>query len=345
MSLRGLERVLDERMGWQDSRVVAERPFTEGWSMETSAVTVRYRDGDGEHERELVVRREPARGLVEPYDVAKEARVLQEAARGGIPVPHVYFVEADPSVFERPFCVMEHVDGFVPEIGLGDAIDCFAGKEELRAGLADDFVAILSRIHNIDATTADFSFLRYPRQARSAALLQVEHWEEVLARAGQPDPLVSLAIAWLKANAPHTDRPALLHSDFRTGNYIVRDGRIAAVLDWEMAHIGDIHEDLCFTLNELWKSPGPQRRVCHVVDEQVFIDRYQAETGRTIDRQRLVYFNVLLQLKSVGIAASAISAFESGKIRNIRMALFGYHYDVFRALLAHCLRVAMEVCR
>jgi len=86
---------------------------------------------------------------------------------------------------------------------------------------------------------------------------QVDHWAQVIDAAGYRDPAVTRPIEWLRAKAPG---PIVRRwsCDYRTGSFIARHGEIAAVLDWEMAHIGDAHEDLTFTLNPLWYSPGDQ---------------------------------------------------------------------------------------
>ncbi|HEY5858108.1 MAG TPA: phosphotransferase family protein [Aldersonia sp.] len=327
-----LESLLAERMGLVDPRIVSMVPFTEGWSMETFALTVE--SGTGQRSTEtMIVRREPVRGLLEPYDIARECRIIEAVGRHGIPTPRVYAVESDPAVYERCFGLLEQVHGEVPEIQVMDTVDCFEGREPVRKSLADHFVRVLAQIHRIDLAAGDFDFLGQRPVGNRSALDQVEHWAQIIDAAGYRDPAVTLAVEWLRANAPQTERPALVHCDYRTGNFIARDGEIAAVLDWEMAHVGGIHEDLTFTLNPLWHSPGDDPKVCHLVERNEFLQTYQELSGYTVEENKLVYFDVLLQLKSVGIAATAVHAFTSGELTNLRLASFGYHRDTFRAML------------
>jgi aminoglycoside phosphotransferase (APT) family kinase protein len=340
--LRLLEQVIGERLSLDKPRIASMTTFTEGWSMETFGITVEHGSPDDRVQASLILRREPVRGLLEPYDVARECRVIAEVRSDGVPAPEVHFVEHDPEIFERPFGVLSAVEGLVPEIKVADSVDCFSGQEQLRASLAEQFVRILAQVHSIDVAGGRFDFIGPVPHANAAALDQVAHWEEVIARAGYRDAAVGFAIEWLKANAPETHAPALLHSDYRTGNYIVHNERIAAVLDWEMAHLGDIHEDLCFTLDALWHSPGPRPKVSHLLEEEAFLARYSALSGRSVSPERLLYFEVLLRVKAVGIAATAASAFAAGELANLRLASFGYHTDTFRGMLIGSLSTAIR---
>jgi aminoglycoside phosphotransferase (APT) family kinase protein len=336
-----LERVIGERLSLDQPRIVSMRTFTEGWSMETFGITVEHGSPDDRFAVSLILRREPLRGLLEPYDVARECRVIAEVRSAGVPAPEVHFVEHDPGVFERPFGVLSAVEGFVPEITVADSDDCFSGQEQLRASLGEQFVRILAQVHSIDLAGGRFDFIAPVPHGNAAALDQVAHWEEVIARAGYRDASVAFAIEWLKANAPETQAPALLHSDYRTGNYIVHDDRIAAVLDWEMAHLGDIHEDLCFALDAMWQSPGDRPKVSHLLEREAFLERYSALSGRSVSPRRLLYFEVLLRVKAVGIAATAASACTAGELANLRLARFGYYTDTFRGMVIGSLSTAI----
>jgi aminoglycoside phosphotransferase (APT) family kinase protein len=93
-----------------DLAIVSSTRMSEGFSQETFRVDLKWRS-DTEHARSFIVRREPPAGLLEPYDTESEFRVLQALADTPVRAPRVYWYERDPTIFERPFYVMEHVAG------------------------------------------------------------------------------------------------------------------------------------------------------------------------------------------------------------------------------------------
>jgi hypothetical protein len=92
----------------------------------------------------------------------------------------------------------------------------------------------------------------------------------------------------------------------------------------------------------LWQSPGAPPKACHLLEREAFLERYSALSGRSVSPERLLYFEVLLRVKAVGIASTAASAFAAGELANLRLATFGYHTDTFRGLLIGSLTTAIR---
>ena len=132
---------------------------------------------------------------------------------------------------------MDRVDGHVPVQWKPDDPIAF-GSQDARRAIGLDFVDALASIHGLDWRAVG---LGGPRD-------EVAHWERLLDEAVLVEvPLVREAIVWLRANPASSGRVALVHGDYRIGNFILgSDRRIAAVLDWELAHVGDPVEDIAW---------------------------------------------------------------------------------------------------
>lgn len=335
---------LARRLEGTDLAVRSVWQNTEGWSMETFSLAVEYTRGGARVSQDIILRREPVAGLLEPYDVSVEYRVLRALEGAGIAIPRAWFHEPDPSVFERPFYAMEKVDGSVHFMKQAAGPDYRLIKDDAeRASLASDFLDNLARIHRVDWRAAGLGFLGDPGPGPGSALSQVGHWERVLARSGALEhPLVAFAARWLRRNAPDNDTPRLVHGDYRTGNFLHRQGRIRAVLDWEMVHVGDPHEDLAYALINLWRSPPPTNWVCHLLPEEEFLSRYQEASGIRVEPRKLAWYDVLNDFKSCGIISTAAHAFAQGRTTDMKPGVFGTLIDFALVTLAQHLDTAQQ---
>jgi len=213
-------------------------PTNTGYSHETILFTARI---DGATER-LVARVAPTAHSVflEP-DHAREFRVVAQLARANaVPLPRVHGYEEDPSFLGAPFWVMEQVDGRIPSDNPpytfgGWILDLAPDEQEALwwAGLE-----ATAAVHRVDP--APFDFLGGGLEE------QLDYYERYLAWGSEGDPpaIALEALAWLKERRPPAEVHALCWGDSRLANQIFADGRCVAVLDWEMATLGDPVMDL-----------------------------------------------------------------------------------------------------
>jgi aminoglycoside phosphotransferase (APT) family kinase protein len=340
-----LASYLAEKLGGSDLTIRKVWQNTEGWSMETFSLAVEYTRDGGRLRQEIILRREPVGGLLEPYDVSYEYRILSALQGTGVTIPKTYWYEPDPAVFERPFYAMEKVDGEVHFLTRHNADPDYRliPDDRERASLAEDFIANLARIHACDWRSLGLDFLGDPGPGKGSALRQTQHWEAVIERAGyRRKPLVTLAVNWLRNNAPENESVRIVHGDYRTGNFICKDRRIRAILDWEMTHLGDPHEDLVYVMGSLWRSPEPTNWVCHLLPEEEFLRRYEEESGTRVDRDKLAYCQVLLDLKAVGIITTATRAFADNRTPDLKPGAFGTLLDLAYAGLAQHLHGVLK---
>lgn len=194
----------------------------------------------------LILRRAPARAAArapgEP-SLGDEARLIGLAAEAGVPVPAVRLVLV-PAMGLGEGYVMDHVAGET----LGRRIVDDDALAAARQHLARQCGAALARIHALDVA-------RLPPLRRSPPLAELERFAQTHRAFGEPKPVFELALHWLRQRLPQGDsRPLrLVHGDFRNGNLIVDANGLRAVLDWELAHLGDPMEDLGWLCVNSWR--------------------------------------------------------------------------------------------
>jgi aminoglycoside phosphotransferase (APT) family kinase protein len=334
-----LARFLASRLPDAESvRVRDLEAHTEGFSQETFSFVAEVARAGASERSAWVAKRQPVAGLLEPYDLEPEFRVLHALSDDPLPTPRTPWFERDPAVLERPFYVMERLPGEVPIPAPGARGEGPFDLDE-RAALAPQIARALARLHAVDWKARGLAFLGVPALAGpdAAARREVERWAARIERSGiAPDPVVVEALVWLRARAPASDEVVLLHGDYRLGNWLVeRDGprtRLTGILDWEMVHLGDPIEDLAWCLSHLWRAGTPRAAALAAPDE--LAELYAAASGRPVDRERLRFFEVLAVVKMLAIMLTGIRAFRDGRTGDLRMAIFDHQVPFLHALLA-----------
>lgn len=292
----------------------------------------------------LVLRMDPREGIIETCR-KRESQVL-EAVKGVVPVPPLRFVDGDGRYMGQPAMITSFVGGITKqrggEGGGPSGVGTSLGRQYVDR-LAPQFIDNLVRIHAIDTATLDLPDFSFPAPGtREAALWQVNYWAMVW-RFDRTDavPLFAYTETWLRENAPVCDEPVLLHGDYRAGNFLFDEetGQITAWLDWELSHIGDIHEDISYNFELLFGVLDEQGnyRVGDMFTTDEYVRRYEAASGRKIDPVKLHWYRVLNCFKlAVMNHASAVRAARDGT----------NHQDVLLSWLCACSHGIMdEMCR
>jgi aminoglycoside phosphotransferase (APT) family kinase protein len=291
---RQLQRFLSERIA-EPFTVSAPVRLSGGGANESYGFTL----SRGERTDELVLRVKAPAGIC-VTEVEREFTMLQ-ATHGVIPVPEPYWMTTDPSVFGQPALICGRVPGVpsptkdIPKAtGLGTAYG-----SRLRAQLAPQFIRYLARLHAHDWSQDDLAGFDIPRPDTTDSVdwrlaLWNRSWDE---DALEAHPTVLLARHWLVKHRPIVDRVSLLHGDYRNGNFIFDEdtGRITAVLDWELAHLGDRHSDLAYAMLPGWGHYDEAGRYLNsgLVDTKTLINEYERISGLSVDQERLDYYIVL----------------------------------------------------
>jgi aminoglycoside phosphotransferase (APT) family kinase protein len=240
-----------------------------------------YRISDGA--RDWVVRRPPlGHVLATAHDMGREYRVLSALAGTDVPVPGTVLLCTDPEVVGAPFYVMERVEGTVyrsPELTAG------LGPERARR-ISEELIDTLAALHGTDPASVGLGDFGHPEGFLHR---QVRRWRIQLdaSRSRPLDGIDELA-GRLAAAVPESGPATIVHGDYRLDNAIVAaDGSLAAVLDWEMATLGDPLTDLGL-FSVYWTGAGPMpgnpitkgvRPEYGFPDAPVLLARYASLTG------------------------------------------------------------------
>ena len=316
---------LARRWGCDECIVETVKQHAEGFSWETFTAKVTCRTGrEPPVERGVAVRREPEDGLLAPYDVAQQYTIHEVVQRASaVPMPELVGLERDPGPLDRPFYVMERVDGHVPVQWRPDDPDAFP-DEGTRERLGLNFVDVLAEIHDLPWRDTELpEVLEQPVDADGAAHAQLDLWEgryerDVLVEV----PLLRQALAWARGHVRTSGRLTLVHGDYRIGNFMVRDGRIVAVFDWELAHLSDPVEDIAYSGLRLFRGQSP--RFSHLLEPDVYLERYRERTGMDVDADVLRFWTVVGLIKAAVPHVTAARAFEDGRTGDLRLAAMGH---------------------
>ena len=271
--------------------------------------------------RAFVIRRDPDASLLET-DRDIEFRVMEAVGSQGVPVPRMYWLEPDTAWLERPFFVMERVDG------------CEVSAQKLlyeprfvavNDRIAHSFVDVLARIHALDWRPLGLECLSPPGDVAACGTTEIERWEAVVDRdALEPQPVLRAAFRWLRRNLPPpAQKIVLVHADYRTGNFLFDEsGEIKAFLDWEMAHLGDPLEDIAWACIRPWRWAGDER-IGGLMSREEFYRMYEEASGLAVHPEGVRFWEVLGNVKLAAIFLTGARSFCDGRTRSVMMALVG----------------------
>lgn len=243
-------------------------PGATGFSSDTLMFDLSYEEDGRRHSESLVLRLHPDGILLFPeYDLPRQFRLMASLAGSEVPVPRMRWEEPDAAPLGANFYVMDRVEGRVPADNPpynaeGWVAELTASDREV---MWQSYLEALAGIHALDPAALDLGFLAMPELGATPLEQELAYYERYYHWAfdERKHPHVERSLAWLKANRPPGPEPVrLAWGDARIGNMIFRDNRVVAVLDWEMARLGNPVMDLAWGL---------------------FLDRYHTE-GNGIER-------------------------------------------------------------
>lgn len=259
-------------------------------------------DGDAEP---LILRTDPEGGLI-TTDRSLEFAVLQGLEKSGLPTPVARWLDPDGAALGHPSLVMRRLPGVCDYRVLRNS----SRPLDERTGLARAFCELLAEVHAVDWQDLGLgAVLSDP--GRDSARAQLDHWSAVL-RQDQLEswPEIEYAIAVLAERAPRSTRTVLVHADFKPGNVLLDDGRVSALLDWELAHLGDPLEDLGWVTQPLRAGEHTIEGAWEAGD---LISHYEQVTGTTVDRDALSWWVAYSALKTAVMQVSGLRAFVEGR--------------------------------
>lgn len=295
-------------------RVTGLEQVVGGWSRHSFFADAELSDG---RTRRYVVRAKP-RGALLDTDLETEYRIYRALDGSGIAAPRAFCLEeSEDSPFGGPFFVMDFVEGRMVNMFQARERAWLEAEFDQSRRLAGDMVENLARIHTLPAEQFD-------EVPELGFLDVVSHWRGVyedkrLIR----DPIVEEAYDWLADNVPQDTWPGLVHGDFSVRNALVAEGRVRAILDWELAYRGDVRFDLAYLLLPRLAGKHLRRRsdlVNAFAEEGWLLERYGELTGREVDREALRPFEMLGTMMLLATQFTAVWMYTHGHTTDMRMA-------------------------
>ena len=269
----------------------------------------------------LILRRDPVGSLIDT-DRRLEFLAYQSFFGRGVPAPEPVALEMGETELERPFFIMGRIDG-------GKAASPFTqepyGVHAETIGV--QFFTTLGVIAGTDPVGLPISEVADMPTVDNCWSTALDYWSGVIAADElHPQPIVWAAIRRLRRNPPPpAQKISVVHGDYRTGNFLHDgEGKIIAILDWEMAHLGDPMEDLGWALDPLW-GHFDEARIGGMMPRQQALALWERTSGLKVDARALDWWSLFNAVKGQAIWTSSAREFRDGGGKDPVLALSGWY--------------------
>ena len=269
---------------------------------------------DGESRRWVL--RTDARAVVrESQTRAQEFAILKVVHPAQVFAPRPLYLCEDLAVTGRPFFIMERLPG----VAAAHRITRDANLVPDPARLAGELGANLARLHRIRPPHPALGFLK-----TMLARDNIAHYRGYLDTLTRAYPVLEWGLRWCEINAPEREETTFIHRDYRTGNYLVDDGRLSGVLDWEFCAFGNPLEDVAWIGARYWRFARPDRHVGGIARLEDFIPAYEQASGRRVAPRDVNYWEVMANLRWAMIVLQQVDRHLSGGEPSLELALTGH---------------------
>lgn len=297
--------------GVRNTTILALERLTGGAVQENWALDVEL---DGEPRR-WVLRTDARAAVRESLTRAQEFAVLRFAHSTNAFAPEPLYLCEDLAVTGRQFFIMERLPG----MAAGHRITRDSKLVPDPARLARELAANLARLHEIRPPQARLAFLR-----TTLARDNIAHYRGYLDTLPRAYPVLEWGLRWCEVNAPAREDITFIHRDYRTGNYLVHDGHLAGVLDWEFPAFGNPLEDIGWMCARCWRFARPDLVVGGIADVEDFIPAYERASGRHVSARDLDYWQVMAHVRWAVIVLQQVERHLSGTEPSLELALTGH---------------------
>lgn len=297
---------------WRDITITGLHRLPMGASRETFRFDLAYSDASGPQAMGVILRRDPPASNVDS-DRRHEFEAYRAIYGHGIPVPKMLLLEEDASHFDGAISLAEDLRGFHnSEYQFQDP----AWAERL-PHVAQQMWSTMGRLAAVPMENLDLSFTR-PATRENTAQQELDYWVDSLDKHDVgPEPIIRAAIRKLRRWQPVAQKLALVHGDFRAGNFLYDDGgNLIAVLDWEMAHCGDPLEDLAWSMTRVFCFGKNDLRSGLALREDA-IRIWEEASGLTADPQALAWWELFICVKAQAIWNAAAHVWAAGQSREV----------------------------
>ncbi|MBK5123956.1 phosphotransferase family protein [Burkholderia sp. R-69980] len=312
-----IEQFVRREAGAQQVRIEEAKRLSGGAIQENWALTASVSSGPYAGSHRWVLRTDAQSAVAASLSRSAEFAVLQVSYAAGVRVPKPLWLCRDRSATGREFFIMTFAAGTASAHRLTRE-SALVPEPRL---LAHDLGANLARLHAIAPPCAALPFLSVPQ--RSPALEAIAGYRAYLDSLAERFLALEWGLRWCEIHAPKEWTLRLTHRDYRTGNYLVQDGRLSAVLDWEFAAWGDPDEDIGWFTARCWRFAQPGNEAGGIGKLEDFLAGYATVADLEIDASSLRYWQVMAHLRWAIIALQQAQRHDSGQQRSLELALTG----------------------
>jgi aminoglycoside phosphotransferase (APT) family kinase protein len=263
-------------------------------------------DAVGDSSRSLILRTGPPDDVHAGMEL--EAAVQQRAASAGAPVPHILAADNSAVALGNPYLICDAIGGETIVRRIQRSLD-----DDGRHRLLQQCAQALAAIHRAD-----------PAGLGLTPTDQLAEWRQRLDEMADTTATFEWAFRWLDGHRPAESPPRLVHGDFRMGNLIVDESGLAAVLDWELVHIGEVYEDLAWFCIRAWRFGAPEHLGAGGLGGvEEFLSAYEAAAGETVDREAFRWWLTVATLRWGVICRYQAERHLSGQTPSVELAAIG----------------------
>lgn len=310
-----LAQLLVAQTGARSGRVGQLAPLAGGAIQENWSLVAEMEGGTLAGRHALVLRTDAPSAVSFSLTRAQEFYLLRAAFAAGVTVPEPILLCEDPAILGGAFYLMRRAEG----VAAGHRLVRADLDEPAREALVERLGEELARIHAIRPPRADLAFL--PPVDGSVALDRIATYRRCLDGLASAYPALEWGLRWLERNAPPAGEIVLCHEDFRTGNYLVEEGRLTAILDWEFARWGDPFEDLGWFCARCWRFGAMEREAGGIGSRAAFYRGYARASVRPVVHERVLYWETMAAVRWGVIALQQSARRGADRRRALELAL------------------------
>ncbi|TGK64671.1 phosphotransferase family protein [Leptospira wolffii] len=299
--------------------------LTGGACQENFSADIKVSDGPEKGLYQTVYRTDKGAALLASLSRIDEFKVCRMAFEAGVKTPEPFWLESSDRVTGNPFYFMKRIQG--------KATGRFVVKDpslnKVRKQLTQELAENLAKIHSVtpekckDESLKKVLDLGQDARTQTVALGSVVALRKQLESMDGAYPAMEMILNWLEANALESDATVLIHGDFRTGNFMVNSEGLQGIVDWEFAHWGDRHEDLTWLCMRDWRFGKLNKEAGGFADRSEFYGAYEKASGVKLDPRKILYWEVMGNLRwAIGCIGQA-ERHLSGKDKGIELASIG----------------------
>lgn len=272
--------------------------------------------------QKLVLRKDFSTTMNDEALTRKQEYLLMKAAyESGVKVAQMRFVCDDPDDYglELPFFIMDYVEG----VSIGRRVMKMPELEQARQVLPEQLAEQLALIHKMDLAQHGIYFLPTPNEGMTPSETAIAFVYDVLDRHNLHVPAFEFALRWAKQHMPTHGDVTFVHGDFRIGNMLVDANGLAAVIDWEFAHVGDPLEEIGYLCMRDWRFGNDHLHAGGLSDRERFIMAYEKYSGRSVNRSAVDWWEIVGNIRWGVICLVQADRHLSGKDPSVELASLG----------------------